>query len=90
MQLYKNLATKESQIDFILEQQELRNKMLSYQVYQHKERINEIEVEQTQRKQDHIIRVNEYYNQANRYYENFRQLENEMNLIAEKNEQTIR
>ena len=30
MQLYKNLATKESQIDFILEQQELRNKMLSY------------------------------------------------------------
>ena len=32
------------------------------------------------------MRVNEYYNQANRYYENFRQLENEMNQIADRND----
>lgn len=59
------------------------------QVYKQKERINEIESEQKRRKQDHIMRVNEYYNQANRYYENFRQLESEMNTISEKNEQTL-
>ena len=35
------------------------------------------------------MRVNEYYNQANRYYENFRQLETEMNTIADKNDQTL-
>ena len=36
-----------------------------------------------------MIRVNEYYRQATRYYENFRQLETEMNLLSENNEVTI-
>ena len=36
------------------------------------------------------MRVNEYYNQANRYYENFRQLEGEMNAISSNNEATLK
>ena len=35
------------------------------------------------------MRVNEYYNQANRYYENFSQLETAMNSIADNNEKTL-
>jgi len=49
-------------MDFIIEMQEARNKMLTYQVYAQKERINEIELEQLQCRQDHVLRVTEYYN----------------------------
>lgn len=62
MQLCKNLDSRRGQLDFILEMQKKMNKVLTYQVYAQKERISEIELEQQQRKQDHIIRVNEYYN----------------------------
>jgi len=40
----------------------MRNKMLTFQLYSHKERMREIELDVKQRKQDHIVRVNEYYN----------------------------
>lgn len=62
--IYKSLDTRKQQFDFILEQQEMRNKMLTFQLYSHKERMREIELDVRQRKQDHIVRVNEYYNQA--------------------------
>lgn len=68
----------------------MRNKMLTFQLYSHKERMREVELDVKQRKQDHIVRVNEYYNQANRYYENFSQLETAMNSIADKNENTLK
>ena len=68
----------------------MRNKMLTFQLYSHKERMREIELDVKLRKQDHIVRVNEYYNQAQRYYENFRQLETQMNDLAETNDKTLK
>ena len=72
-----------------MEQQEARNRNLTYQLYSYKEHINEIEMDIKLSRQDHINRVNEYYDQANHYYENFRQLEQEMSTISENNESTL-
>ena len=58
-----------------MDQQEARNRHLTYQLYTYKEHINEIEMDIKLSRQDHINRVNEYYDQATHYYENFRQLE---------------
>ena len=52
--------------------------------------MREIELDVKLRKQDHIVRVNEYYNQAQRYYENFRELETQMNDLADTNDKSLK
>lgn len=49
-----------------------------------------MEHEQKCKKQEHVNQIKEYYGQATRYYENFRQLEGEMYELADKNEEDIR